>query len=593
MKRPGDGARAAARALPVVAVLVLAASWALPAAAQERILSYDTEIEVLADGTLEIAEHITVLAQGSAIRRGIYRDFPTRYRDRFGNRVRVSLDVLGVERDGEPEPWFTERRSNGVRINTGDDTFLVVPAEYTFTIRYRTTRQLGFFDAHDELYWNAIGTGWTFPIERGSVRVRLPEAIPVAEMSVVGYTGPQGAQGSAYAAELMGPGVALFTLTAPLPPGHGFTIVHSFPKGVVAEPSRMDRLRWLLTDNRGVLMALAGLAGLLFFCIRRWQEVGRDPPKGVVFPRYEPPRGWSPAAIRYLRRMGYDDRCFTADILALAVAGHLRIRQQGKGRKEKWRLEQTTSGTHAAPSEQALLRELFEGGPAVVTLEQKNGSTLRAARSAQRQALDEQLHGPYFRRNGKSTFQAVLITFVTGALAFLVSGGNGIPFIFITLIVMVAVSAVFGFLVRAPTPEGRKALDEVAGLQLYLTVAERDELAGMKGPGPTGSGEAPPPLDAGRYEALLPFAVALAVEDAWTHKFTAAVGAAAAAEAASRMHWYAGRGPVTDLGSFSRSIGSSLNSQIASAATPPGSSSGGGGGGSSGGGGGGGGGGGR
>ncbi|HLE57576.1 MAG TPA: hypothetical protein VJB15_10875, partial [Rhodothermia bacterium] len=72
-----------------------------------------------------------------------------------------------------------------------------------------------------------------------------------------------------------------------------------------------------------------------------------------------------------------------------------------------------------------------------------------------------------------------------------------------------------------------------------------------------------------------------------------AVGAAAAAQAASRMSWYGGRGPITDLGDFSHSIGSSLSSQISSASSPPGSSSGGGGGGSSGGGGGGGGGGGR
>jgi uncharacterized membrane protein len=102
-----------------------------------------------------------------------------------------------------------------------------------------------------------------------------------------------------------------------------------------------------------------------------------------------------------------------------------------------------------------------------------------------------------------------------------------------------------------------------------------------------------PLLDAARYEALLPFAVALGVEDAWTKKFTAAAGAAAAAQAANNMGWYHGHGPVSNLGDFSRSIGSSLNSSISSASTPPGSSSGSGGGGSSGGGGGGGGGGGR
>jgi uncharacterized membrane protein len=142
--------------------------------------------------------------------------------------------------------------------------------------------------------------------------------------------------------------------------------------------------------------------------------------------------------------------------------------------------------------------------------------------------------------------------------------------------------------VRAPTAEGRKLLDEIEGLRMYLGVAERDEIAGLEGPGAER-----PPLDAARYEALLPYAVALEVEDAWTRKFTAAVGAAAAATAASGIAWYAGRGPVTDLGSFSRAMGRSLSSQISSASRPPGSSSGSGGGGSSGGGGGGGGGGGR
>ena len=139
---------------------------------------------------------------------------------------------------------------------------------------------------------------------------------------------------------------------------------------------------------------------------------------------------------------------------------------------------------------------------------------------------------------------------------------------------------------RAPTPLGRVLLDEVEGLMLYMSVAERDELERLPGPG------GPPVLDAARYEALLPFAVALEVEDAWTRKFTAAVGAAAAAAAAANIAWYRG-GSVTDLGSLSRAVGSSLSSQIASASSPPGSSSGSGGGGSSGGGGGGGGGGGR
>src|SRR3546814_1990151 len=92
-----------------------------PVQARERILSYDTVIEVHADGRLDIVEDIRVRAEGRAIRRGIYRDFPTRYRDRIGNRVVVGFEVVGVQRDGKPEPWFTENVDNGGRINRSEE----------------------------------------------------------------------------------------------------------------------------------------------------------------------------------------------------------------------------------------------------------------------------------------------------------------------------------------------------------------------------------------------------------------------------------------------------------------------------------------
>ncbi|NLB57950.1 MAG: DUF2207 domain-containing protein, partial [Gammaproteobacteria bacterium] len=89
--------------------LLLALAWALPAAAQQdggqRILDYDVDIAIQADGSLEITERITVRAEGRAIRRGIVREFPTRYRDRFGDRVVVDFEVLEVLRNGQPEPW--------------------------------------------------------------------------------------------------------------------------------------------------------------------------------------------------------------------------------------------------------------------------------------------------------------------------------------------------------------------------------------------------------------------------------------------------------------------------------------------------------
>jgi uncharacterized membrane protein YgcG len=574
-----------------IALGFAAAVLALPLRAQERIRSYDETVDVRADGSLDVTERITVHAEGQQIRRGIYRDFPTRYRDGYGNRVRVALDVLGVERNGKPEPWFTERMSNGVRINTGNDDFLPVPADYTFTLHYRTTRQLGFFNDHDELYWNAIGTGWIFPIETGTVQVRLPKPVSVSQMKAEAYTGPQGATGRDYVSNFGGPSVATWRLTRPLGPNEGFTIVLSFPKGVIAPPTGGEKARWFLADNRGVLVAMIGLVALILFCIREWRRVGRDPEKRAIFARYEPPRDKTAAGLRFVQRMGYDARCFSAEVLALAVGGHLKINRDKHFLKDAWRLDRNGAAAgpsaSAAPSDAALLSLLFPGGRKSLELKNTNATIVSAAQNAHKEALENEFHPRYFQRNTKSLVIAVVIAVVAAGVAFAASGGFGIPVIIAVAVAMLITLIVFGRLVRAPTLEGRALMDEIEGLKLYMSVAERDELASMRGPGQA------PMLDAERYEALLPYAVALEVEDAWTEKFTAAVGAAAAAEAASRMSWYGGRGPITNMGDFTSSIGSSLSSQISSAATPPGSSSGGGGGGSSGGGGGGGGGGGR
>lgn len=559
-----------------------------PLAGVERILSYDIDVQVNADNTLDVEEHIRVHAAGSQIRRGIYRDFPTRYKDRHDNNVVVGFEVKDVLRNGKPEPWFTEAMSNGVRVNTGNDDFLQAPADYTYTLRYRTNRQVGFFKDHDELYWNAIGTGWVFPIETGSVRVRLPQPVPVADLRAEGYTGAQGSHGQGYTAILPAPGEARWQLDGPLPPFQGLTIVLSFPKGIVTQPSLPQRLRWFLKDNRGVLVALGTLLLMLGYLYLRWWQVGRDPEPGLIIVRYNPPQGYSPAALRFIRERNTDDRCFTADLLALAVKGLVRIRSENRPLgADKWTLERTSAsaGGDLPDSQRALLDGLFKDGN-VLKVAPDNRPKFMATRLAQFRALEAAYAGRMFKRNAGYAGKAMLMGIVGMAVAFFLADGAGTPLLatigatmFITLIASV-------LLLAAPTPEGRKLLDEVEGLKRYLTVAERDELASLQGP------DAPPVLDAERYQFLLPYAIALDVEEAWTKTFTAAVGEAAAQRAASSMDWYHGSS-VASLTQLSSSLGSSLNSQIASASTPPGSSSGGGGGGSSGGGGGGGGGGGR
>ena len=138
------------------------------------------------------------------------------------------------------------------------------------------------------------------------------------------------------------------------------------------------------------------------------------------------------------------------------------------------------------------------------------------------------------------------------------------------------------YVLKAPTVQGRKVMDEIEGFKQYLGVAEEDRLNYLHPP------EKTPEL----FERYLPYAVALDVENRWAERFAGVLAAAAAAGVATAT-WYSGdRFSDSDWGNFASRVGDSLASTVASASTAPGSSGGGssgsGGGGSSGGGGGGG-----
>jgi uncharacterized membrane protein YgcG len=568
-----------------VCSLVLSAA----AGAEERILEFASRIEVHPDSSLEVTETIRVRAEGHRIRRGIYREFPTLYTDRRGNQTRVGFELLSVRRDSHGEAYHTERRSNGVAIYIGHKDRFLPAGEYAYEIRYRTDRQLGFFPDYDELYWNVTGTGWDFPIDSATAEVVLPAGAPPDAVQLEAYTGPMGARGGRYRAQLQD-GIAVFETTAPLGAREGITIVVNWPKGLVAAPAQGDRLRYFLRDNRPLSYGLAGILGVLGFYVFAWLRVGRDPSAGVVIPRYRPPEGESPASMRYLRGMKYDNRCFVAGILSLAVKGYLTIEQQAGGllRSDDYVLHrQRGSQTPLAPDEHALLRTVFETGD-TLELDDENHAILQGAKRAHEGELRRKYLKSFFHMNGAWHFLGIALTIAVvalGVVAPAVAGGYGPEWWFFTaggwatiglgMIALIANGA-FGKLLKAPTRKGRALMDEIEGFRLYLDVAEGDELK------LTGAPRKTPAL----YEAYLPFALALGVEQNWAEKFAALFLTQAADYSPA---WYHGdRWDAGDLGGFSSSFSSSFDSAVSSASTPPGSSSGGGGGGSSGGGGGGG-----
>jgi uncharacterized protein (TIGR04222 family) len=544
--------------------------------ADERILDYFSDIDIHPDRSMTVVETIRVRAEGDQIRRGIYRDFPTIYRDNYGNRLVVDFEVLGVSRNGDPEPWFVNRRLNGARVYAGDANRRIESGEHEYRIEYRTDWQLGFFETHDELYWNVNGNGWSFPVDAIGARIRLPDAIGADNMTIEGWVGRRGSRETAVRTVLVDDATARIDATRILGPEENLSFVLTWPRGVIAPPTAGERFTRLLANNRGLLAALVTLVLSFCYWLGVWNAVGRDPARGTIFPHYEPPLKVSPATARYLMRMGYDQKAFSAATINLAVKGYLEIDEEDGD----YSLRRTEGGSAPlAPGEAAVLQELFAAGD-VLKLDNDNHVTVLSAMSAHKKSLKRDNYRIHFATNGLYVLPALAIL-ILGILAILGMAAVTPLAIAVVLVTLVLIP-VFAWLMRAHTPAGRRLLDRIEGFRLYLDVAERDELNLRN----------PPEITPTLFEAFLPYALALDVEQRWGERFDASLTPEQAASYRPvwyHGHWNVGHGGLgSSLGATTTAISGAIASSIVAAATPPGSSSGAGGGGFSGGGGGGG-----
>jgi hypothetical protein len=613
--------------------------WSSPLLAAEEILSYHSNIEIQRDASLLVTETIEVHAEGRQIQRGIYRDFPTLYQDEMGNLTRVGFELFSVERNGVSEAHHTGALSNGTRIYIGDANVALDAGKHVYRIQYRTTRQLGFFDNYDELYWNVTGNDWSFPILMASANVTLPQALSSASIKQTGYTGVQGSTDRFLTHRVVDGQNFYYETTRPLDVGQGLTIVLNWPKGVIDEPDPAQLRAQFLDDNRHSVIALAGLVVVLAYYLVVWQRVGKDPEGGAIMPLYQPPQGFSPASTRFIAGMSYDKSCFTAALVNLAVKGAIEIDQTDD---KDYLLRRLTNEFEASAGEQAIIDTLFAGRSEVV-LERGQHTLLGKALKQHETSLREDYEKVYFMTNRRFFMPGILLSLATIALSLMQIGHEEvvsstltvgffllIPFVILlityrryirrkkqfslkSMIMQLAVSGLFfsfagkaladkadliGMIawpvlvsiylliaanllfeqwLKAPTLAGRKLLDQIEGLKLYLGVAEADELA-LKGR---------PRMSTDIYERLLPYAIALGLDHSWSQQLDRAVAAGLVEpdyvpRGLYRSHEH------RSFAAFSDSLSTGFDRAVSAASTPPGSSSGSSGGSSGGGGGGGG-----
>ncbi|MCD2172927.1 DUF2207 domain-containing protein [Rhizobium sp. C4] len=630
-----------AKICAVAAFLILSC---LPASAAEVIRNFHADVALAKSGLVTVTERIEVNAEGHDVKHGIFRDFPLTFRKEDGAIGEVDFSLKAVRRDGRDEPYKTEYIDNGIRIYAGDADTYVSSGPHVYEIVYETNRQVRYGPDADLFAWNITGNFWKFPILRADADIHLPDGVRPTSLKV--YTGEAGATGSDATIRDNGPTVNV-QATRSLKPKDGMTAWITLPKGAIDAPTGAQQRWWWIKDHRNAFIALIGLVLVWAWYGWSWAKVGRDPPRGIIVPRWDAPDGISPALVNYIDNKGFGDggwKAFSAAALNLAVNGRLKLEDL----KTSIILTDTKSGgpEKLPPGEGAIMARVVSAG-GTLRLDKSNGTAVQAAGSAFVGAITKENRGKYYNANVGYVILGVILSVVTfvALIAFGRFSSDDIALLVVPLILAVVLGVFAGVLGKGFQPGvsvARKifyivvlgflglmaftALGSLVSLMFeeLLSHGELPVIVGLGGiiianilaffimGAPTALGAkmmdgidglrqyltlaekdrmnmaGAPQMSPQHFEKLLPYAVALGVEKPWTETFDKWLAAAQMDD--YHPGWYSGSnygGFAGSVGGFSHSMASTIQSTLPAPA-PSSSSGGSSGGGSSGGGGGGG-----
>ena len=297
---------------------------------RETIRDYNVEIKVNKDASMEVTENIEVYANGREIEHGIYRDFPTQYKNK-----KVKFEVQEVLQDDEDIEYKISSVDRGARIKIGDANKTVSKGLHTYTIKYMTERQLGFEEDYDELYWNVIGAGWLFNIEHCYAKVTFPKESKILRDDIQTYTGKYGKTGQTVEVytNVISDNIVEFEINNTLIPNEAFTISTKIEKGAIDKPSFSQEVSWFIEDNIISVVISIGLIFLIIWQYFSWKKYGIDPKPNVIIPKYFPPEGLQPADVKYIGSMGSMTKVVEATIINLAVKGYFKFTKKSEKSK--------------------------------------------------------------------------------------------------------------------------------------------------------------------------------------------------------------------------------------------------------------------
>ncbi len=547
---------------------------AAPALAQEKIDSFDTQIMINADATINVTETIKYNF-GDTEHHGIYRDIPIKY-DRDGNNFNLRISDINVtDVNDQPYNFVVSYPGDNVDIKIGDADIYVSGIK-TYIINYKIRRAINYFTDHDELYWNVTGNEWDVPIDKASATVILSQNIALGDLQKSCFGGVYGSKTACdkdtyiYNQTDKVAANGVFFSQNNLDSYEGLTIVFGWPSGIVHKPTTEEYLMDFLSDNRGVfLFIIIGLGCYLF-----WQFKGKDPVgRGTIIAEYDAPEGLSPAEVGTIVDEKTDKKDISAEIIELAVKGYLKIKREMTGtifKKPAYTLiKLKDSATISVAHEQKLMEAIFSGSSTEVDLEDLHEDFYKDYQRITKDIYNLTTTNGYFPKNPSKMRNSFLVLgLVINFIIYIISGSLATSVGLLSCALAAIIVIIASRFMSQRTAKGVLAKEQILGLKLFLTVAEKDRLKFHNAP------EKKPEL----FEKLLPYAMVLGVENQWAGQFKDIYK--------QPPNWYSSDGNLTNfnsavlvsnLSNFSSQANSTLYSAPASASSGSSGFSGGGG----------------
>lgn len=550
----------------------------------ERITNFHTDIVVEESGDFVVTETIRIYSSGAQFQRGIVRRLLlTRIKDSLGRVFRPNYDIISVSRDGEKSNYKKVREGNYLSIYVGDENILLEPGFYEYEIEYRAENQVRFYPKYDELYWNVNGTDWAFTMEKVTASVTLPVQAELIQHAC--YTGTSGSTERACTFEETASKRFTFSADHSLGPYENLTIAIGFSKDVIPPPPPPG----FFQKTGAKLITLLTFGILLFYYCFTWLNFGIDPKKPTTIPLFEQPENLSPASIGMIKKGFYWNDLITASMINLAVKGFIEIVEDKKEylfglfKDKTYIINKLNEPVSELPAEEQVIMKKFFRNKDQVILDGKYDSQIGSAVDSFKYSIKKQWNKLIWKgMNAKFWIFPILAAFAYFIFFILMNeyfldankwfyfGG----FLFTNAILFL----IYQWLIRQPSLEKLRLRSLIEGFQMYLTAAEEKQLQHFN----------PPEMTPDRFEKFLPYAIALDSEKIWGDKFQNFIDQSITTDKSYHPNWYSG-GNISNFGSFSQVLNSTLSNTTQHTATQPSSSgSGSSGGGSSGGGGGGG-----